>query len=116
MADKAKKSASTKKTVKNTSEQAYALPNGTYLPPGEEVVVSDWESQAENETVQEWIENGHLEVSDAPPEPDPAAAAPYPDPPEPDQSPSKKSESDSRGSQSSSSGSAQTSKPKSQER
>jgi hypothetical protein len=103
MADKAKKS--TAKTVKNTSEQAYALPNGTYLPPGEEVVVNDWESQAENETVQEWIENGHLEVSDAP-EPEP----------EPEPSPSKKSESGSSGSHSSSSGSAQTSKPKSQER
>ena len=67
-----------RKLVKNVSEQAYALPGGTYLPVGEQTLVTDWESQAENETVKEWISNGDLEVEDAPPEEAPPKPEPKP--------------------------------------
>jgi hypothetical protein len=56
-----------KKTVKNVSGQAYALPGGQYIGAGEEITITsaDWDAQAENETVKAWLDEGHLEISDA---------------------------------------------------
>jgi hypothetical protein len=71
----AKKSGKTQ--ITNTSEQAYALPDGTHIGVGESVVVTNevWEAAEENETVQAWIESGALEVEAADTSAEDAAAA-----------------------------------------
>jgi hypothetical protein len=54
--------------ITNNSGQAFALPDGTYLPAGETVTVTDevWAANEENETVQAWIEAGAISTESAP--------------------------------------------------
>ena len=61
----AKKSGKTQ--ITNTSDQAYDLPDGTYIAAGESVVVTDeaWAAAEENATVAEWVEAGYLETEAA---------------------------------------------------
>ena len=54
--------------ITNSSGQALALPDGTMIPAGETVTVTDevWAANEENETVQAWVEAGALTTESAP--------------------------------------------------
>jgi hypothetical protein len=53
------------KSIANTGQRSLALPDGTVLPAGQSVTVPNWEQFEENETVQEWVDNGDIEVNEA---------------------------------------------------
>ncbi len=110
-------SKSGRKLVKNVGIQAYALPNGQYLPAGGEAIVADWDSQAENETVKQWLADGDLELEDAGPDPEQEARdKEREEEKKRRQEERKKSEGGSSGSSSASTSSASGSKTRSPER
>ncbi len=110
-------SKSGRKLVKNVGTQSYALPDGTYLPAGESTIVKDWDANAENETVKQWVADGDLELEDAGPDPEQEARdKEREEEKKRRQEERKKSEGGSSGSSSASTSSASGSKTRSPER